>query len=156
MEMPSGSSLSSSECGDLGRRGRHLLGLGSCFLSVLCPLGVGGLQRVRTLSFSAIGCPVPLWPLARVPQHHQLVSGMPWSLGWTTSAQPGEAAVPSWSLMSFQELLTEALLATFASVGGGGGVQTLEDTGLRCVMNGTLVWVEMAALKSQCVLPTEK
>lgn len=38
-----------------------------------------------------------------------------------------------------QELLTEALLTTFALVGGGGGVQTLEDTGLRCVMNGTLV-----------------
>lgn len=43
-----------------------------------------------------------------------------------------------------------------ALVGGGGGVQTLEDTGLRCVTSGTLVWVETTALKSQYILPTEK
>lgn len=138
-----------------GEKGASSTGLG--VLLFICTLSFGGGGATESQdSFSAIGCPVPLWPLARVPQHHQLVSSMPWSLGWTTSAQPGEAAVPSWSLMSFPELLTEALLATFASVGGGGGVQTLEDTGLRCVMNGTLVWVEMAALKSQCILPTEK
>lgn len=51
---------------------------------------------------------------------------------------------------------TDALLTTFALVGGGGGVQTLEDTGLRCVTSGTLVWVETTALKSQYILPTEK
>lgn len=38
----------------------------------------------------------------------------------------------------------------------GGGVRTLEDTGLRCVTSGTLVWVETTALKSQYILPTEK
>lgn len=77
---------------------------------------------------------------------------MPWSLGWTTNAQTGQAAVPIWSLMSF----TNALLTTFALVGVRGGVRTLEDTGLRCVTGGTLVWVETTALKLQYILPTEK
>lgn len=51
---------------------------------------------------------------------------------------------------------TDALLTTFALVGGGGGVRTLEDTGLRCVTSGTLVWVETTALKSQYILSTGK
>lgn len=48
------------------------------------------------------------------------------------------------------------LLTTFALVEGGGGIRTLEDTGLRCVTSGTLVWVEMTAQKSRYILPTEK
>lgn len=53
---------------------------GSCFLSVLCPLGVGGLQRVKNLPFSVIECPGPPWPLATVTEHLPLMSSMPWSL----------------------------------------------------------------------------
>lgn len=77
---------------------------------------------------------------------------MPWSLGWTTNAQTGQAAVPTWSLMSFHRGAPHPVCFG----GGGGGVRTLEDTGLRCVTSGTLVWVETTALKSQYILPTEK
>lgn len=63
------------------------------------------------------------------------------SLGWTTSAQTGQVVVPIWWLTSSQELLTETLLAMFSLVVEGEGFQTLKDTGLRCVVNGALIWV---------------
>lgn len=76
------------------------------------------------------------------------------SLGWTTSAQTGQVAVPIWWLTSSQELLT--LLATFSLVVEGEGFRTLEDTGLRCVINGALVWVTRVDSRKVTVHPTNR
>lgn len=70
--------------------------------------------------------PGPPWPLVRVtehlPPHEQRAVE---SLGWTTSAQAGQVAVPIWWLTSSQELLTETLLAMFSLVVEGEGFRTL-------------------------------
>lgn len=78
------------------------------------------------------------------------------SLGWTTSAQTGQVVVPIWWLTSSQELLTETLLAMFSLVVEGGGFLTLEDTGLRCVVNGALVWVARVDSCKVTVHPTDR
>lgn len=81
------------------------------------------------------------------------------SLGWTTSAQTGQGLLaPIWRLTSSQELLTETLLATFSLMVEGEGFLILEDTGLRFVMNGALVWMTRvdSPIRLQSVPPTEK
>lgn len=78
------------------------------------------------------------------------------SLGWTTSAQTGQVAVPIWWLTSSQELLTETLLATFSLVVEGEHFQTLKDTALKSVVNGALVWVTRVDNCKVTVCPTNR
>lgn len=92
---------------------------GSCFLSVLCPLGVGGLQRAKNLPFGVVECPGPPWLLVTVTEHLPLMSSLGVSC-WTNSAQTGQVAVPIGWLISSQEMLTETLFATFSLVLEGG------------------------------------
>lgn len=80
-----------------------------------------------------------------------LVSSTLWSPGWTISAQTGQAAVCP---HPFTHLLSGA--ATFSLVGRGGGFQTLEDTSLRCVVNGTLVWMMRIGSPNVMVRPTNR
>lgn len=155
--MPSGSSPSGSECGDLGRRGCHLLGFGVLLFICTLSFGGGGLQRVRNLPFGVIERSGPPWLLVRMTEHLPLMSSVSWSL---LAGQPVPRLArwqsPIWWLSSCQELLSEILLTTLSLVVEGEGFRTFEDTGLRCVVSGTLVWVTGVDSRKVTVRPTNR
>lgn len=119
---------------------------------------MGGLQRVKNLPFGVIERPGPPWPLARVPEHltpHEQHAVE--TLGWTTSAQTGQVAVPIWKLISSRETLTVRSWPHFLWWWRRGECfQTLEDTGLRFVVKGALVWMAGADSPKVTVRPTNR
>lgn len=93
---------------------------GSCFLSVLCPLGVGGLQRVKNLPFGVVECPGPPWLLVTVTEHLPLMSSMPWSLLLDNQCPdwPGGSPHLVGHLLS-RDAHRDTLCHIFFGVGGG-------------------------------------
>lgn len=130
---------------------------GSCFLSVLCPLGVGGLQRVKNLPFGVVECPGPPWLLVMVTEHLPLMSSMPWSLSLDNQCPdwPGGGPHLVAHLLS-GDAHRDTLCHIFFGVGGGDGFRTLEDTGLRFVVKGSLVWMTRVDSPKVTVRPTNR